>query len=163
MNIRFFYSFLLLSGLLLTTFSATAQIGKEDSLLQALSTADPTQRVGLLNDLADFYVVKSPQKSLTYARQALAQVNSIQYPAQQARSLRTIGAAYYGLSNYKKALQFFQHAQIVYERIGDKQGLADTYNNIAIIYSEVLGQRDEAMNYYRRALALAKKRATNRG
>ena len=157
MNIRFFYSFLLLSGLLLTTFSATAQIGKEDSLLQALSTADPTQRVGLLNDLADFYVVKSPQKSLTYARQALAQVNSIQYPAQQARSLRTIGAAYYGLSNYEKALQFFQHAQIVYERIGDKQGLADTYNNIAIIYSEVLGQRDEAMNYYRRALALAEK------
>ncbi|MDO1448378.1 tetratricopeptide repeat protein [Rhodocytophaga aerolata] len=131
------------------TTSVFAQSTKTDSLsrLLELSQAD-TSRVQLLNDLAYEYWSKEPQKTLTYAQQALALSKKISYASGEARSYQMMGVHYWQKSDYENALKWYTNALTVYKSIPDKRGIARVLGNMGIVYREQGNDSQALENYY---------------
>ena len=55
-----------------------------------------------------------------------------------------------------KALDYFFEASFFHEKLNDKEGLADGYNDIAKTYGQ-LGQHEEALVYVQKALSIARR------
>jgi len=64
-----------------------------------------------------------------------------------------IGLAYAGLSEYEKALTFYEKALKINREIDDKKNAAINMNNIGVVYKD-LGHYDKALEYYKEALAI---------
>ncbi|MGJ5629441.1 CHAT domain-containing protein, partial [Nostoc sp. CALU 1950] len=58
------------------------------------------------------------------------------------------------LGQYPKALEFYQQALAIREKIGDRSGVGTTLNNIGAIYYR-LGQYPKALEFYQQALAIS--------
>jgi serine phosphatase RsbU (regulator of sigma subunit) len=54
----------------------------------------------------------------------------------KAFSLRKMGIIYARINNYDKALEYTLNSARIFEKMGDKAGLANCYNNIASAYNE---------------------------
>ncbi|MGJ5635019.1 tetratricopeptide repeat protein, partial [Nostoc sp. CALU 1950] len=58
------------------------------------------------------------------------------------------------LGQYPKALEFYQQALAIRQKIGDRAGVGTTLNNIGAIYKS-LGQYPKALEFYQQALAIS--------
>ena len=67
--------------------------------------------------------------------------------------LNKIGGCYLSISQYPKALNFYQQELALEQQIGDKAGEATTLNNIGLVYSNI-GQPQKALDFYQQALPL---------
>src|SRR5262249_14728882 len=54
---------------------------------------------------------------------------------------------------YDRALDYFQRALNLFQRLEDRKGVSGSLTNVGLIYS-VLGQNKKALDYYERALAV---------
>ena len=70
-----------------------------DSLQANLEKASGSQRIEILNELAESYLTESPQQALEYGIQALKLSREIDFLEGEAQALKTIGAGNYYLSN----------------------------------------------------------------
>lgn len=74
--------------------------------------------------------------------------------------LRKMGIIYSRINNYDKALEYTLNSARMFEKLGDKKGLANCYNNIASAYNEkgdLTHSRvyfDKAIEYHLKALEL---------
>ena len=59
-----------------------------------------------------------------------------------ANMLNNIGIIYYNQSSYPQALEYYFKALKIYEQLGDKQGMAASYNNIGSLYTSLFEQGD---------------------
>jgi tetratricopeptide (TPR) repeat protein len=73
--------------------------------------------------------------------------------AGEGRILTGIGAIYYSLGNYEKALEFFKQALAIQREIGDRAGEGSTLSNLGAIHYS-LGKSEMASVLYGRALAI---------
>lgn len=99
-------------------------------------------------------------KSIDYYRRALNVYNRIGNTLGASTCLMNIGNVHYTQSNYDSALDYhFQSMEIKLKSIekdgekGDRRGLAYSYNNIGLIYSEK-GSYDLAVEFYLKGLKL---------
>lgn len=71
-----------------------------------------------------------------------------------ALTLNTMGSTYAQLSDFRKALTFFNQALPIFQEVGDKRREAATTNFLGGAH-DVLGDVSKALGYYSRAMAIA--------
>jgi tetratricopeptide (TPR) repeat protein len=76
-------------------------------------------------------------------------------PKDAATEVNNIGSAYDSLSQYDKALTYYQQVLHIQRRVGDRAGEAVTLGNIGAAYNS-LSQYDKALTYLQQALAIEK-------
>ncbi|MEI2577537.1 CHAT domain-containing protein [Scytonema sp. PRP1] len=59
-------------------------------------------------------------------------------------------------SQYYKARDVLKQALVIYQEIGDKEGIGETFNSLGAV-SKNLGQYPQALNFYQQALAISRK------
>ena len=139
---------------LICSLPVSAQSPKIDSLENLLSKAQSdTTRVNLLVDLTMEYWSSAPEKTLDYAKKAMAISEKIKYKRGQARSYQGIGVYYWQKNDHATALENYEKGKDIYEEIGDKSGKARALSNIGIIYGEQ-GNYGQALDYYLQAIAI---------
>ncbi|EDX76488.1 tetratricopeptide repeat domain protein [Coleofasciculus chthonoplastes PCC 7420] len=88
---------------------------------------------------------------------AVAQTLSDQDQAQKAKADRLLreGRRRNAWDNVEGALSNFEDALLIYQEIGDKAGMGETFYHIGIIYEE-REDYDQALNYYQRLLRMSR-------
>lgn len=141
--------------LLLPGGTTWAQQRVADSLLLVLEKhhREDTVRVNRMNDLA--YAVYNNNSTMAeeYAREAGRLSDHLNYKKGKARSLWVLGLAHLGRDKLV-ALDLFQEALAISERINDRQGMANYLIASGNLYRD-LGRYEKGDSCYNRALELA--------
>jgi len=129
----FFISFLLIA------FSPTNLAAQQDLALDSLikvlnQSEEDTNRILCLNQISEKYSSSDLEKSLKYAKDALALGKRLFYNKGMAYSYTNIGLVYEGNGRYDKALKYYQESQKINKEIKETTKLADDENNIGRIY-----------------------------
>jgi two-component system, NarL family, sensor kinase len=116
--------------LLLMPFLAVAQ--ETDSLLNALKQAKPdSNKVILLNTIANAFFNQDKSKSQQYTLEALKLARAIRYTRGEAKSINSIGILVQKDGNYDSAIVLQNQALELYKKLSDKKGIAKAYSDIA--------------------------------
>lgn len=126
-----------------------------DSLLLVLEKhhREDTVRVNRMNDLAYAVYNNNSTMSEEYAREAGRLSDHLNYKKGKARSLWVLGLAHLGRDK-SVALDLFQEALAISERINDRQGMANYLIASGNLYRD-LGRYEKGDSCYNRALELA--------
>jgi signal transduction histidine kinase len=122
------------------------------NILAAMPQIQETERLRLLNALAEAYQYTSPDSSLLYATQALALSEKIGNVREKAWALYYSGYARYNQGKYDITLEILLEALPLFEQVKDNSGIGHTLNDIGNIQKRQ-GQFDKALDYYRRGLS----------
>jgi signal transduction histidine kinase len=142
-----------LSGVINISFSAYAQ--KTDSLETLLKTAKPdTQKVLLYYQLAWNNLASQPEKTKKYALEGLKLAQKLQYSRGEILLLNRLGDYYSHQAQYKQAIQYTTQSLQLAEKVKDKNGIADAYVMLSIIYFNGLHQNQPAIEYNEKAIQL---------
>jgi len=121
-----------------------------EEIKQAIETLDNLWRTSQYNKAKDYALELLEQKVLQEDRESLANVYNI------------LGVVYRNLSNYLKALEYYNKALLINEEIGNKVGIASNLGNIGIVY-EKLSDYHNALQYYSNALQIQEEIGNNVG
>lgn len=141
---------------LLTCITLSAQQSAVDSLeilLKNHPTKDST-KVNILNDLVYAVYRNDYEKAREYARQSMAISESMGWLKGKATSLWSMGLTY-SQKDKKEALNYYEKALGIAEKIGDKPGTAKYILAIGIIMQEQ-GNINDSNEYYQKALKIAR-------
>ncbi len=142
-----------------------AQQSYADSLLSVISVAnDDTNKVKNLVDLAWEIVLTTGdyELTITYANDAIAISEKIDYKKGKAEGLNVIGAAYMFQGNYPEALNNYQASLVIREEMGDKKGIAAAYSNIGLVYM-YQGDYAKALKNHKASLKIEEERGDKAG
>ncbi len=132
-----------------------AQQTEFDSLTNALKQSpDDTTRLGLLTALAyKHYPYSDPLQGLKMADEAIALAHKLLIPEKLGYAYRSKGINLWARSEYARALEMYALALREYEAAQNKEGIADSYNNMGVVYTYVADYR-KALEYYLKALPI---------
>lgn len=140
-----------------------AQQSKIDSLKTILKTAnDDTNKVVVLNKLGWLFFSSPNDTAAYYANQAITLANHLKFKSGLSQGYYILGTANQYKSKYNEAIKYFLRSLKIDEQRNDRQGIASTLNNIAIIY-RVLGNDTKALDYYEQSLKLREAMNDKRG
>jgi len=126
-------AFLFFVCVLFTTF-CSAQQDKIDSLKKVVATApEDSNKVNSLIKLSDKYRLVSADSALTYANEAKALGEKINYRKGTGYALKAIGMVYNLREDYVNALQVWKEALKIFEEDSFKVGAANMLNNIGVM------------------------------
>lgn len=156
--------FLLLPFLIFFIFPCIGQNQKEiDSLENVIPLLkNDSAKLEALNTLCRYIVDINPEKSLTYAKEALLIAEEKNYRAYQAIALNHIGNSYYNLADYKTCLEYYLKALKIQESINNKKGILSSSGAIGNVFIG-LGKPDEGLKYFERALKIAQEIGNKNG
>ena len=127
--------FIAVCFLLFASISANAQQHEIDSLKKLLTTKIfDTTRVSLLISYSKSLAHSSPDSAIIIATEAKLLAEKIDYKAGLALANKYIGMGYYLQGKYKEAVISWQQAIVVYQLIGDKNGVANMLSNQGAVY-----------------------------
>jgi|GEM_PF-668698 len=112
----------------------------------------PERKVESLNSLAEKTITQSPNKAILYLEKSLEILKKIDYPSEEAKTYTLLGDARWSKGENYDALDCFRTALSIYEKIGDKKGIASTrikkskVHNIAGNYNMALESAFIAQN-----------------
>lgn len=115
------------------SFSQQKQIDSLESLLQGHAAQD-TVRLNLLNDLAYDYYSYDPDKGLERANEAIELALRLQQTKKLASAYQHKGHNYASKGQDTIALEMYDKAIAVHEKIGNRNGVARTIFNKGLIY-----------------------------
>jgi serine phosphatase RsbU (regulator of sigma subunit) len=129
-----------------------ARIDSIVSYLQNNNKQD-TNTVNSLCEIAFAYYTINPEKGVEVGKEALKLAEKLNFIGGQAKANRFIGVNYYGLSDYKGAIEFYKKALQAETKNGNKKGMGSNLMNIGLIYTS---QSDygKALDYYFKSLRL---------
>ncbi|MFK5854737.1 MAG: tetratricopeptide repeat protein [Bacteroidota bacterium] len=118
---------------------------------------DPSQtdsiRCKAMDDIAwDGYLFSQPDSAFYFAQLEYDFAKNKGLKKQMALALNTQGGSFRLRSDYTNAINYYTRCLSIFEEIGDKIGIANTFNNIGIIYYEQ-GDYASAIDYYTRSLS----------
>ena len=99
------------------------------------------------------YLFTQPDSAFYYAQQLYNFAHRNHLKKYKATALNTQGASFYVQSDYPKAIDYYTKSLKIRKEIGDKQGIAMSYNNIGIIYTEQCDYT-KAIDYYTKSLKI---------
>lgn len=72
--------------------------------------------------------------------------------------MNNLGAVWYNMQEYEKAIEYFEKCLAVYVRFNGKYCMesADTYNNLGSVYDD-MGDSEKALEYYMKGLEIQNK------
>ncbi len=151
---------LILTILIITTVfqSLNAQNAKLDSLVNLLDQhkSEDTVKVNLLTEIANSSKRNYPEKSRSYAEEALELANRLDFKKGKIKSLNILGMVLRTIGNDSLALEYLQKSLKIGEKIGYMPGIANSLRNIGILY-EFRGNYELAMDYYQKSMEIYKK------
>lgn len=121
----------------------------------AIQTNKQTDKIDSLNIDAFGYRLNNPEKTIQVASKAFSLAQKINYLDGEAEACRLNGIGQYYLSSYEKALDKYMQAIAYFEQNNNYKGAGKVYNNIGNLY--LSNDRDKALEFYNKALVLAKK------
>lgn len=149
--------FLILAFLCLTSYFSLAQKqGQEliDSLLTELpKSEEDTNKVNLLARLSFEYYMTDPDEGIKKAYAGLELAETLNWEKGKARCYKSLGSLYWAKSDYKISLQNHKKAIKIFEKLGEKQDLADNLSDIGNCYL-YLTKFDQALESFQKALNL---------
>lgn len=135
------------------TVSFSQTNSKIDSLENVLKKSDDTSKVNLLNALALEYRKSSPSTALAHLSQALILSEKNDFQKGKGNTYSTMGAVYFDLGNYERALKFYSKSLTIWEDVEDKKGIANNLKNIGDVNIN-LGNYETALKNYLKALEI---------
>ena len=151
---------------LLYSFASNGQNNAIDSLTRVLQTQkEDTNKINTINQLSREYLnVDGRNNALAedYARQALILSDKLDFLKGKAFAFQTIGSRMELQGKFVEARNKYDSAIQCYEKIGDKNGMADVCGSIASSY---FGEQNapEALNYVYKALKLYEETGNKEG
>jgi len=138
-----------------------------DRLLKSLDTLEEEGKITKLNQIAELYGKKEPEKSIKYARQALELAEKYHNILEKANALSNVGLGYYYLKDYQQSLKYFESNREYLKRllanppenveiIRLRQLLIKNANNMGTV-NETRQDFKAALNEYLEALAVQEK------
>jgi class 3 adenylate cyclase len=136
------------------TLSLNAQVNIDSlrNLWNDPGQAD-TVRLYAIDELAWDARYKNTDSAIIFATLELDYAKLKNQKLWEAKACNTLGVAWYIKSNYPKAIEWHQQSFAIRKEMGDKSGMATSYNNLGNIYLE---QSDyvKALQHYQKALDL---------
>jgi len=128
-----------------------------DSLLKVLpQKKNDTDKVKLLNLLADTYKTIDPNEGIRYGLQELELANSLGLKKAVAASYNVLGLNYYYKSSYTRALEYYNKALLFYADHPNSGPYGSVISHLAVVYQE-MGNYDKALEYNLKSLELDKR------
>jgi len=107
--------------------------------------------VSVLNKLAHFYIHSDPRKAETCVLEARDIAEKLGLLTEQAKSYRILGIINREVGKFAEAMSYCRKSMEIYEKLGDKNGMAIGHSTIASIY-RAQGMIDKALEHYHMAL-----------
>lgn len=115
------------------------------------------KKANVLKDLAEIYSIKEdPEKAIAVLKQSLGAFQSAKYEkVQMVYKLLSLAEVQKG--DYKEALRYAHLSEKTAEKVGDQSvDLSSIYNQVGLVYY-YLNQENNAIEYYEKALVIAKR------
>ncbi|MBI4649010.1 MAG: tetratricopeptide repeat protein [Bacteroidia bacterium] len=126
-----------------------------DSLKNALKSAQEKDKTKILYEIADAYLVISPEKTITLSNKILKILSIKKDIGLESDVIMLKGLAYFYLNNYDKSFKYFNDALNIRKKINDKAGIASAINNIGLVYKSKKNY-DKAHKFFLSALEIYK-------
>lgn len=136
--------------------------GPIDSLKTDLKNAADTNRVRILNQLAEKYELSNLDSSYHYALMASKLAEDLKFEKGLANSYFNIGNYFHQTDKYQEALDYFDKAIISYQNIQYKPGLIIAYLNKGKVLRS-LGDFDISLYYYLESLKVSEEIEDKKG
>ncbi|GEM_PF-1175652 len=117
----------------LFSFGATHQAKIPDSLRQQLSVAEGSEKADILQELAKSYKYKNPNKALTYARRALAVLDTFPDQTLLAKTYGRVARIYQVTGLFDSSVIYARRFKQTAQQIPDTFLLANAYNYLGIV------------------------------
>ncbi|OFY74715.1 MAG: hypothetical protein A2275_02050 [Bacteroidetes bacterium RIFOXYA12_FULL_35_11] len=154
----------ILSILIAGSLSAFPLGKRPDSLINLVNHAKcDTVKCRLYNEIGRKYEKTSTDTAFFYYDKAITLSTKIKDRYRQAVSLNNYGGLYRTMSQYDKALEYFNKSCIIFKDIANSQGrgasvavhtgLSDCYNSIGIVYY-FQGDYKLSLEYYQKAIII---------
>jgi len=154
----------LLFLVLLASWKVQAQQRQLDSLLNLEKTylQEDTIRAKLLNDLARRYYAIDPNIGIKFAEKGVQLGAKLSDKKWLSSALSAMGGSYLTLNDYPSALENYQKALEINERIGNLQGIGNNYNNIGLVYYSIFDY-PKALEYHQKTLNINERTGNKTG
>lgn len=128
-----------------------------DSLESQLSKSDSEEKIILLNKLAFRYSPESPEKSISYAADALSLSKKSGNREQEAAALRNLADSYFYLDNLNEAIKYYQASANIYLELGGtaSKDYIGRIGDVAYCY-DMLNEYALALRYYQQNIEYAR-------
>ncbi|NTW32110.1 MAG: tetratricopeptide repeat protein [Bacteroidetes bacterium] len=145
---------LLFTILLFIKISPAQDQHKADSLIAKFKTAiHDTDKIKLLIEKGKIYKNTLPDTALYFYNMAFSEAVKTKSAKYAAHSLRYIADVYSDKGLSTIALEYYIKSLNIFEKLNDKNGKADCYNNIGIVYNKI-GSYDKSLEFYMKALKI---------
>jgi len=141
----------LIPMLLLSCFVVLSAETKTDSLKIELLSARGINKARILNELANSYRKKMPEKFLDFSFQALDIARNLKNWEAEIDILYNIGMMYSLLNNNDKAFEYLDQSLKISTEIKNKNFVAKILNKTGLIHKN-MGNYEKALDYFIRAL-----------
>ncbi len=111
-----------------------AQNTEIDSLIKLLNNEMDTTQVQLNNQISYLHWNLDPEKGILYGKKAYKIAKEINFPEGLAMANRALGVNYWGLGDFKKALEHYNEGRLIAEKLNNKTLAAGFILNSGIIY-----------------------------
>lgn len=133
-----------------------------DVLLEKLDNTSATEKIQTLNQLAEAYLDESPSKAIEYGNRALSLADELNLKDAKVNALTNLAMAYYSMSDFDTAFNFFSQGLNLSESFQYKKGIALNNNGLGLIY-HTQGDFNQALEYFTKALNTYEKMQDQKG
>ena len=95
-------------------------------------------------------------QAIQYVQQGLILADGAQFDKGRAELYRTMGSAWFYLNDYEQAIEYYQKALSICEKIEDMNGVATNYYNISLVYGMQKTKTYDQLENLLKALSLWK-------
>lgn len=138
-----------------TSTFLTSYIAVSLTSFQSLAQTSDTRKSAdqLFQQGSEQYQKRQLEAAINSWQQALTIYQQLQNRQGEKAALGALGAAYLGLANYSKSIEYLQILLPLTQADNDQQSKAQALGNLGIAYKE-LGKYDQAIQFQQQALAL---------
>ncbi|UII33217.1 tetratricopeptide repeat-containing sensor histidine kinase [Fulvivirga ulvae] len=133
-----------------------------DSLRTKLEQVADTTRIDVLFILSMKYQHFKPDSAMYFAKQALKEAETVEYPKGQGDALISIGRLKRDKGNYSEALEDIFRSLKIYQSIADSIQIGNAFNDISIVYA-YSGDYDKSLVYFEQALVIFQQTGNEKG
>lgn len=146
--------FILLFSSIIESGDAKAQnLDSLYSVWQDQSQTDSNRVTAYIYYIFKGYLFSRPDTAVILADALHTFAKAQQYPKASAKAYNLQGIANDVQGSYPRALEFYQKSLVIYEEIGDKNGISSSLGNMGSIYI-YQGNYPLALEYYQKSLAI---------
>ncbi len=138
-------------NLSITCFALHAQENQVDSLNELLSTNHTYNKIKILNQIGDYYVVDSPALAFNYYSKTYDIARQLKNDTLLADSYKNMGFSKLKTNDYLEAKKYLIQALDMYKKSVNENKLAFTYKQLGLA-EYYIGNYEQSMRYYQIAL-----------